>query len=298
MMARASLQHNQRQSLRRVGLLPYSCAVPAQQGRGFDSPFYRRSSRAGYPTAAFLLRSVFRFYGGTCGEGRKLLPEPVAGLSTPHVLPPSFDSGGGGFVDPSYRSQFMADAPCGAAAPIPPTGIPARPVSEAKRHFCSRCGHSGDYAGTGPHTCPGCDCELMPVPPGVAPILAVDPAAFPNTSTTVAATLADHPPQPTARTLPTWPATDCADRVRYELHPVLAGLSLLTNLVRVLRAVDDYATLSGSFADALKDACPSWADPFAHGGEASAESVVSDLARYAADLCAEILVMDMNGGAA
>lgn len=113
----------------------------------------------------------------------------------------------------------------------------------------------------------------------------------------MAATLADHP-LPTAPTLSSWPAKDCADRVRYELHPVLAGLGLLTNSVRVLRAVDAYATLSGPFADALKDACPSWADPFAHGGEASAEAVVSDLARYAADLCAEILVLDRNCGAA
>ena len=277
----------------------------------------------------------------------------------------------------------MADAPRGATAPILPTGTHACPVPEAKRHYCSRCGHSGDYAGTGPHTCPGCECELLPVPSGATRILAVDPVAFPNTSSTtanppellqrlsllmqaagletchpwreviaqclakaagckrapfgpegrlvsldqtpapivvlrqldawfnqasyssshpwrmaIAATLADHPPPPTTTTLPLWPAKDCGDRVRFELHPVLAGLSLLTNSVRVLRAVDAHATLSGSFADALKDACPSWADPFAHGGEASAEAVVSDLARYAADLCTEILVMDMNGGAA
>ena len=57
---------------------------------------------------------------------------------------------------------------------------------EARRHYCSRCGHSGDYAGTGPHTCPGCDCKLLPVPSGVAPTLPVDPAAIPNTSSTTA----------------------------------------------------------------------------------------------------------------
>ena len=205
----------------------------------------------------------------------------------------------------------MADAPRGATAPISSAALAASPNTsntpgsdpDARRHYCSRCGHSGDYAGTGPHTCPSCDRTLSPVLSGVAPILSADPAAIPNTSSTTAnppdaATLADQPPPPTARTLPTWPAKACADRVRYELHPVLAGLSLLTNSVRVLRAVDDYATLSGSFADALNDACPDWADPFVHGGEASAEAVVSDLARYAADLCAEILVMNMNGGAA
>lgn len=46
----------------------------------------------------------------------------------------------------------------------------------ARRHYCSRCGHSGDYAGSGPHTCPGCECELSPVPAGHAPILPADPA--------------------------------------------------------------------------------------------------------------------------
>ena len=184
------------------------------------------------------------------------------------------------------------------AAPIPPTGATACPVSEAKRHFCSRCSHSGDYAGTGPHTCPGCDCELIPVPASSCFARPWRISKKARGSAEIVARLADHPPPPTARTLPTWPAKACADRVRYELHPVLAGLSLLTNSVRVLRAVDANAALFGSFADALKDACPAWADPFVHGGDASAEAVVSDLARYAADLCAEILVMDMNGGAA
>ena len=201
----------------------------------------------------------------------------------------------------------MADAPRGATAPIPSAVLAAFPHTsntpgldpESRRHYCSRCGHSGDYAGTGPYTCPGCEAKLSPVNPGAA---VADRAAFPNTSTTTAnppdaAALADHPPTPTATTLPLWPAKDCADRVRYELHPVLAGLSLLTNSVRVLQAVSDHASLSVSFADALSDACPTWADPFAHGGELSAESVVSDLARYAADLCAEIVVTDQNGGA-
>ena len=120
---------------------------------------------------------------------------------------------------------------------------------------------------------------------------------------TLPAALAASPQSPTTTTPPAGtgllrPAQECGDRVRFELHPVLAGLSLLTNSVRVLQAVSDHAVLSKTFADALTDACPSWSDPFAHGGDASAESVVSDLARYAADLCAEILVMDMNGGAA
>ena len=82
----------------------------------------------------------------------------------------------------------MADAPRGAAAPILPTGTHACPVPEAKRHYCSRCGHSGDYAGTGPHTCPGCECKLAPVPAGHAPIMPADPAQ-PCTMDTEAAAL-------------------------------------------------------------------------------------------------------------
>ena len=85
--------------------LPYTFAAPAKQGRGFDSPKQRRNSRAGSSDSGFLLRSAFRFYGGTCGEGRKSLPVPLPGLSTPHVLPPSFDSVGCRFVDLLQRSH-------------------------------------------------------------------------------------------------------------------------------------------------------------------------------------------------
>ena len=180
----------------------------------------------------------------------------------------------------------MADALCGAAAPILPTGAAACPVTDAQRHYCSRCGHSGEYTGTGPHACPGCE-KLLVVEPGAAPAArAGDPAA------------AAAPVAPAVTAEPLRTAQDCGDRVRFELHPVLAGLSLLANTVRVLRAVSDHASLSESFSDALTDACSTWCDPFDHSGEASAEAVVSDLARYAADLCAEILVMDLNGGAA
>lgn len=33
----------------------------------------------------------------------------------------------------------------------------------ALKHYCGWCSHTGDYTGPGPHVCPGCDQELMPV---------------------------------------------------------------------------------------------------------------------------------------
>ena len=83
--------------LRAARGLHYTAAAPANLGRGLGSPTKRRSSRAGFPFAAFLLRSASRFNGGTCGEGRKPLPVPLAGLPTPHVLPPMLGSLGGRF---------------------------------------------------------------------------------------------------------------------------------------------------------------------------------------------------------
>ena len=64
----------------------------------------------------------------------------------------------------------MADhCTTGAAAPILPTRTAACPVSVAQWYYCSHCGHSGDYAGTGPHACPGCETKLLLVEPGAAP---------------------------------------------------------------------------------------------------------------------------------
>lgn len=85
----------------------------------------------------------------------------------------------------------MADAPRGATAPISSAALAALPNTsyttgmhpEARRHYCSRCGHSGDYAGTGPHTCPGCECELAPVRSWHAPMLPADLAQSCTTDT-------------------------------------------------------------------------------------------------------------------
>ena len=37
-----------------------------------------------------------------------------------------------------------------------------RDAGACTRHHCARCGHSDDYSGTGPHTCPGCGETLHP----------------------------------------------------------------------------------------------------------------------------------------
>lgn len=118
-----------------------------------------------------------------------------------------------------------------------------------------------------------------------------------NRTTSIARTTSatDHTPEiqslPEASTLAR-AGREIGERVQFELYPVLAGLSLLTNAVRVLRAVSDHAKQSQSLHADLRDACPSWSDPLCMGGDRSAEAVVSDLARYAADLCAEVLASD------
>lgn len=88
------------------------------------------------------------------------------------------------------------------------------------------------------------------------------------------------------------------DRVSMELQPVLAGLAMLTNAVRVLKAFRDATTASPELGQALATACPTWCDPMAHAGELSAESVVCELARYAAELGAHLCTADAEGGAA
>lgn len=97
MRFRPALRHAWPNLLRHAGVLPYTCAALAHQGRGFDSPKNRRNSRAGHPIAAFSCAVRFAFNGGACGEGRESLPVPIPGLSTPHVPSPSFDSEVGGF---------------------------------------------------------------------------------------------------------------------------------------------------------------------------------------------------------
>lgn len=114
----------------------------------------------------------------------------------------------------------------------------------------------------------------------------------------IAATLAEHPAGTALAGRPLPHVPDIGDRVQFELAPVLTGLAMLTNTVRVLQALSDHASLSESFYSALTEACPTWCDPMAHGDDASMEAVVADLARYAADLCAEVLAEELSRGAA
>lgn len=72
------------------------CGCPGNPGARAWQPETQAQQPRRISDRGFLLRSAFRFYGGACGEGRKPLPVPVSGLPTPHVLPPSLGSWGGG----------------------------------------------------------------------------------------------------------------------------------------------------------------------------------------------------------
>ena len=111
----------------------------------------------------------------------------------------------------------------------------------------------------------------------------------------IAATLAESStPGTTARPL----HRDCGDRLLMELRPVLSGLAMLTNAVRVLEELQDSASLSPAQHEHISAGCPTWCDPICHGGDNSAASVVCELARYADQLCGDLIAEDQNGGAA
>ena len=95
---------------------------------------------------------------------------------------------------------------------------------------------------------------------------------------------------------PLGPKATLHDRVSMELQPVLAGLAMLTNAVRVLKAFRDATTVSPELHQVLATACPTWCDPLAHAGELSADSVVCELARYAGELCTHLCVADAQSG--
>ena len=63
--------------------LPYTGGAPATPGRGPGSPETEAQQPRRIPVRGFLLRSASRFYGGTCGEGRKPLPVPLSGPASP-----------------------------------------------------------------------------------------------------------------------------------------------------------------------------------------------------------------------
>lgn len=87
-----------------------------------------------------------------------------------------------------------------------------------------------------------------------------------------------------------------ADRMVCDLQPLLAALAMLTNCVRVLDTLQAAASVSPELCRLLGQACPTWSDPVCMGGEASAQSVVCELARYAAGVAAEMATVAMNGG--
>ena len=142
---------------------------------------------------------------------------------------------------------------------------------------------------------------VTPRGPRKAPILATIPAASVPTPHAPAApgashnTVADAAPGPAAAP----PAgSNLADRMAFELQPVLAALALLTNCVRVLSSLQDQAVFRPDLDKWLSEACPTWCDPLCKGGDESAESVVCELARHAASIGADMADAAMNGSAA
>lgn len=92
--------------------------------------------------------------------------------------------------------------------------------------------------------------------------------------------------------------SDLSGRMQCELLPVLQGLEMLSNAVRVLHCLEDAAQADAGLNAMLSRACPDWGDPLANGGDGSATAVVSGLARFAASLGRELSDMADDGGAA
>lgn len=80
-----------------------------------------------------------------------------------------------------------------------------------------------------------------------------------------------------------------ADRLKFELLPLLAAQALLTDCVRVQQAIEDYerpSKASGPFQLQLKKACPTWANPLS---SCDALDVLTDLARVIENRAIEII---------
>lgn len=161
-----------------------------------------------------------------------------------------------------------------------------------------------------------------------APIPSAVLAAFPTTSTTAPSPhellqqlagwmsasgyVADHPwqvaiagalaahadPAPAPAPAALRPGRDRADLEWLGLHAVLAALALLSNCVRVLRDLEQSAGVWPELSSLLRRACPDWKDPLCHGGAKSGQAVLCELARFAADLGAELANMNTTGSAA
>lgn len=88
------------------------------------------------------------------------------------------------------------------------------------------------------------------------------------------------------------------DRLRFELQPLLRGVQLLANSLRVLRVVREVAGVSPGFNAELRTFCPDWSDPLAGAGNVSPDAVLADLAHVAAELGQDLAGIDAEGGAA
>lgn len=73
--------------------------------------------------------------------------------------------------------------------------------------------------------------------------------------------------------------------VAHELAPLLCGIALLTDALRVLEALDFRARLDPEFARALAAACSTWRNPLASDNE----ELISQLAWLAKEMAADLV---------
>lgn len=94
------------------------------------------------------------------------------------------------------------------------------------------------------------------------------------------------------------PAVGLHDRMVCELLPLLRAADLLANCLRVLGQFRNEAEIRPAFGDALRQACPTWCDPFSGGDDEVPAAVVSELLRVASEVGRQMAEQGAEGGAA
>ena len=109
------------------------------------------------------------------------------------------------------------------------------------------------------------------------------------------------PAEPIAAAAPSSAGPSAAElqaRIRFELQPLVSALALLTNCVRVVRAVTNAADVSPQFRAELRRWCPDYADPLVSDGATCVDATVMGLANVARKVGRDLCDLDTEGGAA